>query len=451
MKEPKISSITYVKNGVNYIEQCVRSVMNQSLTDIEIIIVDGGSTDGTWDILTTLANEDDRIILLINTDGVGAQFNEGLRHATGEYIAICEGDDFIYSDKYRKQYDIAHNNGVDVLRACYDLYFTYQENEYRYKVQVAADENYDRLILANEYGNRFLEQFVNGYWNGIYSRDFLISHNIFQNETQGASFQDITFSFLSQLYANRIWFMSESLHCYRIDNPSASVNSNRSWILLFNEYHLLGEQLKQRGLCPQYLSYYFLWEMYSCKQFMDRCPLNEKDNYITNVYSTLQDQGIAADYNNINIYHKTKDVLKAFYDGADKFAEMLKKNDCLYERMFSFFTADNISNCNNIAIFGAGHFGKIIFDFLELCGANPILLDNGIKNTHIGFDESDIYRPDEIAECENYTVIIANTECFEEMKTQLLNLGYDEEKIIVCENEDLFLREVFMNGFLFKS
>ena len=57
----KITSITYVKNGAAYIERCVRSVANQSLREIEIIVVDGGSTDGTLTVLERLYREDPRI------------------------------------------------------------------------------------------------------------------------------------------------------------------------------------------------------------------------------------------------------------------------------------------------------------------------------------------------------------------------------------------------------
>ena len=119
-----------------------------------------------------------------------------------------------------------------MLRACYDLYFEYDGKEYKYKVEVAPEKKlYDRLIEIEDEED-FLSTFVNGFWNGLYSRQFLLSNDIYMNETKGASFQDITFSFLSQMYARRIWYMSDSYHFYRIDNPNSSVNSEKCIQLL---------------------------------------------------------------------------------------------------------------------------------------------------------------------------------------------------------------------------
>lgn len=74
----KVTSITYVKNGKDYIEQCLESIMNQTLKDIEIIVVDGGSTDGTAELIDALQSKDLRIKVLHKEGSVGAQFNAAL-------------------------------------------------------------------------------------------------------------------------------------------------------------------------------------------------------------------------------------------------------------------------------------------------------------------------------------------------------------------------------------
>ena len=79
IKEVKVSVLIYVLNDQPHIEKCVRSVMDQSLQEIEIILIDGGSTDRTPEIIEQLRQEDERIKLIQSDSGVGCQFNTGLR------------------------------------------------------------------------------------------------------------------------------------------------------------------------------------------------------------------------------------------------------------------------------------------------------------------------------------------------------------------------------------
>ena len=133
--EIKVSVIIYVKNTVDYIEKCIRSVMNQTLQEIEILIVDGGSTDGTLDIIERVKKEDNRIRFFHSIASVGAQFNLGLQEARGQYIGICEADDYILPEMYEKQYQIALENQLDVVRAGYYQIFHVNNKEYRFKLK----------------------------------------------------------------------------------------------------------------------------------------------------------------------------------------------------------------------------------------------------------------------------------------------------------------------------
>lgn len=105
---------------------------------------------------------------------------------------------------------------------------------------------------------------VNGFWSGLYRREFLTGNGLWMNETEGASYQDITFSFLTELYARRAYVMPEAFYCYRMDNPDSSINNPRKTTLLHTEYRLLKEQLKQRKLWKQSKEIYWRWRMDSC-------------------------------------------------------------------------------------------------------------------------------------------------------------------------------------------
>lgn len=94
-----ISIIVPIYNAAEYLEQCIRSLVQQTESDLQIILVDDGSTDRSWPILETFAKQDERIILLQQPHaGQSAARNRGLQHATGEYIAFVDADDSLEPD-----------------------------------------------------------------------------------------------------------------------------------------------------------------------------------------------------------------------------------------------------------------------------------------------------------------------------------------------------------------
>lgn len=93
---PKITVITSVYNGVRYIEQCIQSILGQTHTNLEYIIIDGGSTDGTMEIVRRYA---DKLHYFVSEkdNGIYHAWNKGLARATGEWIAFVGSDDIIWS------------------------------------------------------------------------------------------------------------------------------------------------------------------------------------------------------------------------------------------------------------------------------------------------------------------------------------------------------------------
>ena len=181
----KVSVIIYVKNTVDYIEQCITSVRNQTLHEIEILIIDGGSTDGTKEIIEKMKEWDDRIRTFDAPASVGAQFNLGLKETRGQYIGICEADDYIPTDMYEKQYRIAEENHLDVLRASYYQVCSIGGSEYRFWHKSCWNPEWTDKVIEND-GFLFLGEAVNGFWSGLYSRKFLEDYDVRMNETKGA-------------------------------------------------------------------------------------------------------------------------------------------------------------------------------------------------------------------------------------------------------------------------
>lgn len=105
MKTSKVSVVIVVYNGEKHIERSVRSILGQTFTDFELVIVNDGSTDRTVDIVNSMAREDQRINLISNAknEGLIVTRNKGLENASGEYIAILDSDDLSYKDRLQVQ------------------------------------------------------------------------------------------------------------------------------------------------------------------------------------------------------------------------------------------------------------------------------------------------------------------------------------------------------------
>ena len=121
----KVSVILPSLNVADYIRECIDSVLQQSLQELEIICIDAGSTDGTREILEEYANKDSRITILhSDMKSYGRQVNMGLKYASGDYIAILETDDWIAPDMYRCLYELAVKEHLDYAAADFDMFRT---------------------------------------------------------------------------------------------------------------------------------------------------------------------------------------------------------------------------------------------------------------------------------------------------------------------------------------
>ena len=116
MPQPRVSIIVPVYNAEKYIERCVNSLRNQSLEDIEIILVDDSSTDLSYEICKRMAEEDFRIkVIHKENEGAGRARNKALEIAGGEYIGFMDSDDFAETDMFKTLYEKAEEYNSDLV------------------------------------------------------------------------------------------------------------------------------------------------------------------------------------------------------------------------------------------------------------------------------------------------------------------------------------------------
>ena len=117
---PKVSVIIPVYNAEKYLRQCLDSVVNQTLQEIEIICVDDGSTDGSLAILREYEAADSRVkVLTQKNQYAGVARNNGMAAATGEYYAFMDADDYYSENALASMYNIAAEHELDVLKAAF--------------------------------------------------------------------------------------------------------------------------------------------------------------------------------------------------------------------------------------------------------------------------------------------------------------------------------------------
>ncbi|MEH7566253.1 glycosyltransferase family 2 protein, partial [Priestia megaterium] len=117
----KISIVVPVYNASNTIERCVQSILSQTYTNIEIILVDDGSKDNSLEICKKLQSRDSRIVVVSRKNaGVSVARNKGIEMANGDYIAFVDSDDYVKPEMYEKLINIAESRKVSLVFCNYE-------------------------------------------------------------------------------------------------------------------------------------------------------------------------------------------------------------------------------------------------------------------------------------------------------------------------------------------
>lgn len=440
----KVSVLTYVKNDKDHIEECMRSVMAQDLKEMEYLVIDGGSTDGTRDIIRKLADEDNRIRIIDTDPGLGHQFNVGLKEARGEYIGICESDDYLLPGMYSFQYEIARSNDVDILRAdAYDFFGDGIE-EVRIQFRLPGVTHLRNRLLTGKEVREAFNMGVNRFFSGLYKRSFIINNELFMNETPGAAYQDNTFAFITLIKAEKIFISDAGYYCYRLDNPNASCNSPDRLNLVDTEYRLMRERLIKMNEWENNKERYLSWMIRNHLWFCNLLSEELRRKEIEIFYRALNEL-ISGDKFDINtLRYGEKELISLVDSEYEDFEKKVETSCHRIERAKNDIRM--LVTDDKIVIFGCGNIGMLVYYTLKKRGIRPFcFLDNnrGLWGTYI--EGVAVVDPKEV--CGDNSVskyIIANVEHNAEIRNQLIKYGIKEEKMIVCDSYDFTARKILM-------
>ncbi|MBQ6888487.1 MAG: glycosyltransferase family 2 protein [Lachnospiraceae bacterium] len=220
--EVKVSVIIPVYNMQEYMGECINSVRRQSLHEIEIICIDDGSRDNSYDILKENAKEDKRIkIIRQQNQGVAAARNLGIREAVGKYILFMDADDMYPNERVIELlFSTAEEKQVVIAGGQFsDIDISGQINTaYSGLLQGYIFEK-SGLISYQDY------QFDYGYHRFLYNREFLLKNNIFFPEY--VRYQDPPFMVKAMTMAEYFYALKEVSYCYRMDYKVIEWNEKR--------------------------------------------------------------------------------------------------------------------------------------------------------------------------------------------------------------------------------
>ena len=225
---PKISIVVPIYKVERYLNECVDSIINQTLKDIEIILVDDGSPDKCPQICDEYAAKDSRIkVIHKENGGYGTACNRGIAEATGDYIGLVESDDWIEPTMYEKLYNQIVKFDADV---CVGSFYEYKSksifpNGTHDKTYMETIENIDDTKLFSIIDFPFLYTVHPSVWSKLYKSSFIKTLKF--DETPKTSFQDGPF--ITEVYCktDKIIGLKDFIYHYRVDNEAASSTSAR--------------------------------------------------------------------------------------------------------------------------------------------------------------------------------------------------------------------------------
>ncbi|MGP8024228.1 MAG: glycosyltransferase family 2 protein [Methanobacterium sp.] len=220
----KISIIIPVYNVDKYLKQCLDSVINQTLKNIEIICVNDGSTDNSSQILKEYAKKDDRINVINQENaGQGAARNTGLTYAKGDYIGFVDSDDWVDITMFEKFYKNAKFHESDIVMGPILIVNESKEEfkDFSYYDLNYFNEDFNNSVFNYKKTKEFILRIAVTVYNKIYKTELI--NKINAKFPEGLIFEDNPFFYQTYLNAKNVSLIREYLYFHRVNRPNSIV------------------------------------------------------------------------------------------------------------------------------------------------------------------------------------------------------------------------------------
>lgn len=260
----KVSVIVPVYNVENYIRKCLESLVEQTLEEIEIIIVNDGTKDNSMSIIKEFADKYPQKIVILEKEngGLSDARNYAIPHAKGEYIAFLDSDDYIEKNMYQDMYEIAKKEKSDMVEC--DFYW-----EYPHKTKTDIGEIYQGK-------KQMLEKIRVVAWNKLIKRKILQETKI--RFPVGYHYEDVEFTYQLIPYLEKVSFLKKTCIHYIQREGSISNSQNERTKEIFDILENVINFYKQKGIYEEYqeqLEYIYVRILF-CSSFLRMVKIQDR-------------------------------------------------------------------------------------------------------------------------------------------------------------------------------
>ncbi|MBQ8886912.1 MAG: glycosyltransferase [Candidatus Gastranaerophilales bacterium] len=296
---PKVSIILPVYNVGKYLRQSLDSLINQTLKEIEIICVNDGSVDDSYEILEEYKAKDNRIkVIHKENKGTGAARNDGLRLATGECIGFVDPDDWVKPNMFERLYNLIKEKDLDIAMCMPDGYD--EKNAVSAPFPYFVDANFENIIDDRVFNWRDLSPFSYPMcvWNKLYTKELFDKHNI--EFAEGLDFEDHKVIFGTLLTAEKIFFIREKLYVYRFNREgSVLTDNNRRLIDHIEIFDIVENLMKETNTFNLLREDFLTYKIHNILYYYSMIKDEFKSEYYSNMVQSIKDTNLTQDEYNM--------------------------------------------------------------------------------------------------------------------------------------------------------
>ena len=237
---PKVSIIVPIYNVQRYINECLNNLINQTLKEIEIILINDGSTDNTFNRLKSYL-EDKKIIFIEQAhQGVANARNTGLEFVMGEYIAFVDSDDYIEENMLEITYNLAKKDNIDIIEFKHTIF-------QRKRREKPIENNQTEIGIIYNIKNIWQNVRVE-LWNKLYKSEIIKKNKIkFLPEIYG---EDLCFNLMLFPRINLVKKLNSTFYHYRRRKGQITLNlkNNEKWEKMKNILYIIPEYWRKNNL-----------------------------------------------------------------------------------------------------------------------------------------------------------------------------------------------------------
>lgn len=241
---PKVSIIVPVYNVEEYLDRCVETLVNQTFKDIEIILIDDGSTDSSGFKCLEWAKKDDRIVFVSKkNEKQGPSRNLGVKIAKGDYLMFADSDDWIELNMAEKMYNCITENECDIVLS--DIYLIYNGE----KIEVIKEPILSNKVVSVYDEPSLIYTIRNPVWNKIYKKELFLNNNIEQSQYFA---EDMAVNMKLIMNAKRICQIKEPFYYYFKQRQGNSSGDNKNFLEFLQSLDIIYNYFEENNLMDKF-------------------------------------------------------------------------------------------------------------------------------------------------------------------------------------------------------